>query len=129
MTIGLWCILVAALLPLVFTAIAKYGHEAGIHRLNRQPRVFQAELSGFRARAHWAHLNGIEAFPPFAAAVLVAQLVHAPQGRIDALALAFIALRVIYGAFYLADKPPLRSLSWFLGLACVIGLFVFAALA
>lgn len=129
MTIALWCILVAALLPLVFTAIAKYGHEAGIHRLNRQPRVFQAELSGFRARAHWAHLNGIEAFPPFAAAVLVAQLVHAPQGRIDALALAFIALRVIYGAFYLADKPPLRSLSWFLGLACVIGLFVIAALA
>ena len=28
------------------------------------------------ARAHWAHLNGIEAFPPFAAAVIVAQLVH-----------------------------------------------------
>lgn len=128
MTIALWCILVAALLPLVFTAIAKYGHEAGIHRLNRQPRVFQAELTGFRARAHWAHLNGIEAFPPFAAAVIVAQLVHAPQGRIDVLALAFIALRLIYGAFYLADKPPLRSLSWFLALGCVIGLFVIAAL-
>lgn len=129
MTIALWCILVAALMPLVFTAIAKVGHEAGMHRLNRQPRVFQAELTGFRARAHWAHLNGIEAFPPFAAAVLVAQLVHAPQGRVDTLALAFIVLRVVYGMFYLADKPPLRSLSWFLALACVIALFVVAALA
>lgn len=129
MTIALWCILIAALLPLVFTVIAKYGHEAGINRLNRQPRVYQAELSGYRARAHWAHLNGMEAFPPFAAAVLVAQFVRAPQDWIDLLAAAFIVLRVIYGAFYLADRPPLRSLTWFLGLSCVIGLFVVAAMA
>jgi uncharacterized MAPEG superfamily protein len=129
MTIGLWCILVAALLPLAFTVIAKYGHEAGIHRLNRQPRVYQAELSGYRARAHWAHLNGIEAFPPFAAAVLVAQFVRAPQNWIDLLAVAFIVLRLVYGAFYLADRPPLRSLTWFLGLGCTIGLFVVAAMA
>jgi uncharacterized MAPEG superfamily protein len=127
MTIALWCILIAALLPLAFTVIAKYGHEAGIRRLNRQPRVYQAELTGYRARAHWAHLNGIEAFPPFAAAVLVAQFVRAPQNWIDLLAVAFIVLRLVYGAFYLADKPPLRSLSWFLGLVCVIGLFVLAA--
>lgn len=129
MTIALWCILIAALLPLVFTAVAKYGHEAGMHRLNRQPRVFQAELTGFRARAHWAHLNSIEAFPPFAAAVLVAQWVHAPQGRIDLLAVLFIVSRLIYGAFYLSDRPLLRSLTWALGLACMIGLFVVAALA
>ncbi len=129
MTIALWCILIAALLPLVFTAVAKYGHEAGMRRLNRQPRVFQAELTGFRARAHWAHLNSIEAFPPFAAAVLVAQWVHAPQGRIDLLAVLFIALRLIYGAFYLSDRPQLRSLTWVLGLACMVGLFVVAALA
>jgi uncharacterized MAPEG superfamily protein len=128
-TIALWCILVAAVLPYVFTAVAKVGHEAGIHRLNRQPRVFQAELSGYRARAHWAHLNSIEAFPPFAAAVLTAQLVHAPQGRIDLLAVLFIVLRLVYAAFYLADKAPLRSLTWFLGLLCVVGLFVVAALA
>ncbi|MBL8300361.1 MAG: MAPEG family protein [Rhodanobacteraceae bacterium] len=127
MTIAMWCILVAALLPLVFTVIAKYGHEAGIRRLNRQPRVYQAELSGYRARAHWAHLNGIEAFPPFAAAVLVAQFVRAPQGWIDSLAIAFVALRLIYSAFYLADKPPLRSLTWFLALGCVIGLYMVAA--
>ncbi|WP_313920379.1 MAPEG family protein [Tahibacter sp.] len=128
-TIALWCILIAALLPLVFTAVAKYGHEAGMHRLNRQPRVFQAELTGFRARAHWAHLNSIEAFPPFAAAVLVAQWVHAPQGRIDLLAVLFIVSRLIYGAFYLSDRPLLRSLTWALGLACMVGLFVVAALA
>ncbi|HSX61936.1 MAG TPA: MAPEG family protein [Tahibacter sp.] len=129
MTIALWCILVAALLPFAYTIIAKVGHEAGVRRLNRQPRVYQAELTGYRARAHWAHLNGIEAFPPFAAAVLVAQFVRAPQGLIDLFAVAFIVLRLVYGAFYLTDKPPLRSITWFLGLACVIGLFVVAAIA
>lgn len=129
MTTALWCILVAALLPLVFTLIAKVGHEAGIQRLNRQPRVFQAELTGYRARAHWAHLNSMEAFPPFAAAVLTAQWVHASQSHIDLLAVSFILLRLVYGGFYLADRPPLRSLTWFLGLGCVIGLFVIAGMA
>lgn len=129
MTFALWCVLAAALLPLVFTAVAKYGHEAGIHRLNKKPRVFQAELAGYRARAHWAHLNSIEAFPPFAAAVLTAQFVHAPQGRIDLLAALFIGLRLVYAGFYLADKAPLRSLSWVLGLLCVVGLFVVAGMA
>lgn len=129
MTFALWCVLAAALFPLIFTAIAKYGHEAGIHRLNRKPRVFQAELTGFRARAHWAHLNSIEAFPPFAAAVLTAQFVHAPQGRVDLLAALFLLFRVIYAVFYLADKAPLRSLAWVLGLLCVVGLFVVAGLA
>lgn len=129
MTFALWCVLAAALFPLILTAVAKYGHEAGIHRLNKKPRAFQAELTGFRARAHWAHLNSIEAFPPFAAAVLTAQLVHAPQGRIDLLAALFLLFRVIYAVFYLADKAPLRSLTWALGLLCVIGLFVVAGLA
>lgn len=129
MTFALWCVLAAALFPLILTAVAKYGHEAGIHRLNKKPRAFQAELTGFRARAHWAHLNSIEAFPPFAAAVLTAQLVHAPQGRIDLLAALFLLFRVIYAAFYLADKAPLRSLTWALGLLCVVGLFVVAGLA
>lgn len=129
MTFALWCVLAAALFPLILTAVAKYGHEAGIHRLNRKPRAFQAELTGYRARAHWAHLNSIEAFPPFAAAVLTAQFVHAPQGRIDLLAALFLLFRVIYALFYLADKAPLRSLTWALGLLCVVGLFVVAGLA
>ena len=61
--------------------------------------------------------------------MLVAQFVHAPQNTVDLLAVLFIVLRLIYGAFYLADKAPLRSLSWLLGLLCVVGLFVAAALA
>lgn len=122
-----WCILAAALLPLVFTAIAKFGG-GGRGFTNRKPRLFQAQLTeGYRARAHWAHLNSLEAFPPFAAAVLVAEQLQASQARIDSLALAFIVLRLIYGVFYLADLALLRSLAWAASLVCVVGLFVAAA--
>ena len=46
------------------------------------------------------------------------------QDRIDTLAVAFIALRLDYGACYLADWALPRSLIWVLVLACNIALFV-----
>lgn len=124
MTIAYWCVLVAALLPLLFTGIAKFS---GPGFNNKRPREFQAKLEGFRARAHWAHLNTLEAFPPFAAAVIVAHQLHVAQSRIDLLALVFIAARLAYGALYIANLATLRSLVWVVGLGCVIGLFVSAA--
>jgi len=128
MTIAYWCVLAAAILPLLFTGIAKFG-DGGKGFTNRKPRLFQQALEGYRARAHWAHLNSIEAFGPFAAAVIIAQLAHGAQSRIDMLAVAFIVLRLVYGALYIADKAALRSLVWALGFLCVVGLFVVAAQA
>ncbi len=125
MHLSYWCVLIAALLPFLFTAIAK-GIERR-HFNNRSPRDFQAKLTGPAQRAHWAHLNSFEAFPPFAAGVLIAQQLGAAQGRIDALAMAFVVLRLIYGACYLADVATLRSLVWAAGLACTIALFVIGA--
>ena len=46
----------------------------------------------------------------------------ADQGRIDALALVFIAARIAYTWAYLADKATLRSLIWAVGLAVSIAL-------
>ena len=127
MTMAFWCVLAAAVLPLLFTAIAKFG-DGGKGFTNRKPRLFQQNLEGYRARAHWAHLNSLEAFPPFAAGVLIAQFAHAPQDRIDGLALTFIVLRLLYGVLYIADKAMLRSAVWALGFFCVVGLFVVAAM-
>ena len=124
MAIAYWCILIAAFLPypLVTLAKAKRGYD------NRAPRE-QLELAqGYRKRAHWAQLNAFEAFPPFAAAVIVAQIQHAPQATVDTLALTFIAMRVLHAVFYILDKPTLRSIVWALGFACVVGLFVLASL-
>ncbi len=125
MTIAFWCILAAALLPYVSIGIAKY--QRGYN--NRSPREWEARLEGWRKRATHAHQNHFEAFAPFAAAVIVAHLARAPQGTIDLLAIAFVAVRVAYTAAYLADKPALRSLIWLAGLACVIGLFAVAGAA
>jgi uncharacterized MAPEG superfamily protein len=124
MTIAYWCVLAAALLPFLFTGIAKFS---GPGFTNRRPRDFQQNLEGFRKRAHWAHLNSFEAFPPFAAGVIIAQQLQAPQASVDGLALAFIGLRLAYGVAYIVDRPTLRSLIWMGALGCVVALFVVAA--
>ncbi len=123
--ISYWCVLIAALLPFGFTAIAKTLDRRRFN--NHAVRDFQARMTGIAQRANWAHLNSFEAFPAFAAGVLVAQQVGAAQGKIDALALAFIALRLAYGACYMADLASLRSLIWAGGLACTIALFAIGA--
>jgi uncharacterized MAPEG superfamily protein len=123
MTLAYWCVLLAAILPYVWVWVAKWtrGYD------NSAPRDFENQLTGHRKRAHWAHLNAFEAFAPFAAAVIIAHLAKADQAVVNALAMTFIAARIVHGLLYLADKPALRSLSWAAGFACVIGLFVAAA--
>lgn len=125
MTTAYWCVLAAIMLPYVWFGVANATGK-GL-RNNHYPRDFAARIDGLPKRAWGAHLNSFEALPGFAAAVIIAHLAHAPQARIDMLALAFIALRVAYGLCYLADKGALRSLFWFAGLVCVVGLFVVAA--
>ena len=126
MTTAYWCVLIAAYLPIAFTGIAKFG-AGGKDFDNAAPRAMLAKLDGWRARANWAQANGFEAFPPFAAAVIIAHLTAVPQARIDLLALSFIGLRLVYGALYIANLATLRSIVWIASVGCVIGLFVSAA--
>jgi uncharacterized MAPEG superfamily protein len=119
MTFAYWMLLVAALLPYLTVGLAKSG---GFD--NRAPRPSLERLAGWRRRADWAHRNHFEAFPAFAAAVIVAELAHAPQGRINLLAGIFVLLRLIYTALYLADMAALRSIVWSLGILAIISLFV-----
>jgi len=125
-TTAYWCVLIAAYLPLAWTGIAKFG-AGGKDFDNAAPRVMLARLEGWRARANWAQLNGFEAFPPFAAAVIIAHLTAVPQARIDLLAMGFIAARIVYGFLYLANLATLRSIAWLAGVGCIIALFVSGA--
>ena len=129
MTVAYWMILAAAFLPYIGTMYAKFAGGGARTYNNSAPRPQLELLPPKRRRAHWAQLNGFEAFPPFAAGVIIAHLAGASQGAIDALAAAFVALRVIYTLAYIYDKPTARSLVWAAGLLCVVGLFVLAALA
>ena len=104
------------------SAIQPYGLAA-----NRAPRRCAETLTGWRLRAHWAHLNGIETFAPFAAAVIVAHQLGAPQAWPDALAVAYIGFRLVHAGFYLADLGVARSLAFGGGVACTMAIF-FSAL-
>ncbi|MGB7740859.1 MAG: MAPEG family protein [Steroidobacteraceae bacterium] len=124
MTIAFWCVLVAGFLPYFGTLTAKIGGERFD---NSNPRDWLNAQSGFRKRANAAQHNSFEAFPFFAAAVIIAHIAGAPQGRIDLFAVVFILARLFYIAFYVADMATLRSLAWFVGIGSVIALFLAVA--
>src|SRR5690349_9676345 len=118
MTIAYWCILVAAVLPYIWVGFAKSKPNYN----NNAPRDYLSQVEGWRKRAGWAHNNAFEAFPAFAAAVLVAEAAKAPQTRIDLCAMLFIAFRISHGLAYITDKAPLRSSLWLAGFLCVVAL-------
>ncbi len=126
MTTAYWCVLAAALMPYAFAGIAKFGDR---RYDNRAPREFLASVDGPQKRADWAQQNSFEAFPAFAAAVIIAHLAQGSQAAVNALAVAFVLLRLIYGWAYINDRPTLRSLVWIAALGCVVALFVVAARA
>lgn len=115
-----WCLLIAALLPIVCAGVAKSGmmrtppRDGGYD--NRDPRAWLARQESWRARANSAQANSFEALPFFFAAVLAALQLRASPLILDALALAFVLLRMAYIYCYVADKAALRSLVWSLAL-------------
>ncbi len=124
MTVALWSVLAAALLPYLAATIAKAG---GDRYSNRNPRGWLERQQGWRARANSAQLNSFEAFPFFAAAVIVAHMLQAPQERVDALAVVFVVARAAYLVCYLADWHWARSVAWLVGWLACICLFVSGA--
>lgn len=124
MTIAYACILIAALLPYVWTGLAK---TAAPRYDNRDPRRWLAKQDNPRVqRANNAHLNAFEAFAPFAAGVLMAQAAGVDPQRITWLAVAFVVLRVLHGVLYLSGHHLARSLVWFGALGCVLWLMISA---
>ena len=128
-TLAHWCILIAALLPIVCAGIAKSGmmrtprRDGGYD--NHDPRAWMARQGDWRARANNAQVNSFEALPFFFAAVLTAQYLQAAPLSLDLLALAFVLLRVAYIYCYVTDKASLRSLVWALAfLVNVVILFL-----
>ena len=124
MTTAYWCVLAAALMPYVAVSIAKSGGERFD---NSNPRLWLERQQGFRARANAAQANSFEAFPFFAAAVIVAHLTQAPQDRIDTLAVMFVLARAAFIVFYVADWHWPRSIVWTIGVVATITIFVSGA--
>lgn len=127
MTIADFCILVSCLLPVLCAAAAKSKGFGKPRRAggfdNNNPRVWLSNLQGWQARANSAQQNSFEALPIFIAGVLIAQQLHAPQSRVDGLAVLFLVARLGYIGAYIADKATVRSALWTVGIGACVALF------
>jgi uncharacterized MAPEG superfamily protein len=125
-TLAYWCVLVAALLPIVCAGIAKSGKfskppsQGGYD--NGNPRAWLASQTDWRARANAAQANSFEALPLFIGAVIIAHQLGAHQGRLDILAFLFVVLRMVYIMMYVAGLAYVRSAIWALAFAVNLGI-------
>lgn len=121
MTIAEWCLFGAVILYLATVAPAKaFGHREFNNATPRDPAFYEHPV---RKRALGAHINGIETFPFFATAVLLAEFRAAPQEWVDTLAIGFLATRLIFVIAYVADKPTARTVLWNAAFAFNLGIF------
>ncbi|MTI44609.1 hypothetical protein E1178_13420 [Roseibium hamelinense] len=119
MAISIWCLLVAAILPILAAFPAKLNKDFD----NSRPRDPDYWKSGFRARAQAAQANGFEAFPFFAVSVIVGIGQGGNAFWIDRLAVLFILLRIIYIFCYWTDRATHRSMAWTAAFLSCIGIF------
>ena len=126
MTTAEWCIFAALLLYLLTIAPIKW---LGFHRFdNSRPRDPAFYEDPVAARALGAHQNGIEAFPFFAIAVLLAEFRGSPQRYVNELAVLFVIVRIAYVLTYLGNRPTLRSILWSVGFAINVAIFFMPAI-
>ena len=115
-TAAYWCVLIAALLPLVCAWLAKSGHfgkprkQGGFD--NHDPRAWLARQTDWRARANAAQANSFVNLPFFIGAVIIAHQLGAPQTLLDMLAFLYVMLRAFFILMYVADMPTVRSAVW-----------------
>jgi len=121
MTVAECCVFGAVMLYLLtIVPIKWFGFRSYDNSSPRDPVFYRDPI---RARALAAHQNGIEAFPFFAAAVLLAEFRGAPQNFINELAVLFLIVRVAYVFTYLGNRPRLRSILWNIGFTINIAIF------
>jgi uncharacterized MAPEG superfamily protein len=121
MTLAEWMMFAAVILYLLTVAPVKAFRYKTFDNSNpRDPTFYKP---GIAMRAFGAHVNGIETFPFFAAAVLLAEFRLMPQNRIDGLAVAYVVIRMLFVLAYLTDRSTTRTLMWNLGFAVNAAIF------
>ncbi|WP_338560324.1 MAPEG family protein [Acinetobacter sp. KS-LM10] len=122
----IYLILIACLMPYGFTILAKMTGGFNL-KDNQNPREFLAKTSGLAARANAVQQNSFESLPLFIAAILMAEYMVINQGLTMLLGIAYLVLRLIYGICYLCNLSTLRSIIWFLSMACPVFLLFIVA--
>jgi uncharacterized MAPEG superfamily protein len=117
MTIALFCILIAALMPIACAGIAKAG------TFTTHPRDWLGKQEGYRKWANNAQANCWEALPFFAAAAIVNHMLGGAGVLANALAVTFIVLRCVFVYLYVTGKQGGRSILWIAAFAVNIAIF------
>jgi len=128
MAIQVACLLIGALLPyLWFGVMVRHGkRELGSIEVEA-PRSRAAKLTGPGARARDAQHNAWEAAIVFGLANCAALAAGVePSGHWALAAPLWVAARLMHGAFYLAGMALLRGLSFAIGLAMSLWIFILA---
>jgi uncharacterized MAPEG superfamily protein len=121
MTLAEWMIFAAIIVYLLTLAPVKaVGYKTFDNSNPRDPAFYKP---GIATRALGAHVNGMETFPFFALSILLAEFRRLPQHWIDALAVAFVAIRLLFVFAYLSNRSTIRTLLWNLGFAVNTALF------
>ncbi|MEK0433386.1 MAG: hypothetical protein RLY60_1360 [Pseudomonadota bacterium] len=121
MKIAVLCLLIAGVLPLLSTAIAKWGFREFD---NHNPREWLSRQTGFRARANAAQHNAFEAFPFFAVAVVLGMGLSLDPSVLNRYCLIFVVARVLYLLAYLLDWASVRTLCWVVAYASCLAIYV-----
>ena len=125
MTAAEWCVFASLMLYLLTIASVKWLRSGDFDNSRpRDPAFFEQPIA---ARALGAHQNGIEAFPFFAVAVLLAEFRNSPQSLVNELAILFVIVRAAYVFTYIGNRPTLRSILWSIGFAINIAIFFLPA--
>jgi uncharacterized MAPEG superfamily protein len=124
MTIAEWCVFGAVILYLGSLAPAKAFASREFDNARPRDPAFYADP--VRSRMLGAHINGIESFPFFAFAVLLAEFRDSAQNWINGLALAFLATRILFVLAYVGDRATLRTILWNAAFALNLGIFFLA---
>jgi uncharacterized MAPEG superfamily protein len=125
MTIVLWALLAAVILPYVWSSLSAVLRKKEIGKLdNHHPRSQHTTLTGPAARAHAAQQNAWEALGVFAPCALVAHFGNPGSSTATILALAWVGCRVLHGIAYVANIPPVRSALFTLALLASVGLLL-----
>ena len=127
MTVAEYCVFASvALYLLTIVPIKWIGFRQYDNSKPRDPAFYEDAI---RARALGAHQNGIEAFPFFAVAVLLAEFRGAPQNLINELAVLFLIVRIAYVLTYIGNRPSLRSILWSVGFIINVAIFFLPLIA
>ena len=128
MTVQIVCLMIGALLPYLWFGVSLRYIKAELGSLDlRAPRPQATQLTGSGARARDAQHNAWEALILFGAANVAALMAGVePSGHWSLAAPLWVAARLLHGGFYLADMALLRGLSFAIGVAMSLWIFVLA---